>query len=70
LGHGAWQFAGSSGVDRQAGSRQGTEILESVLDRLSQCAHLGMVGLRGGVENDEESEQQGNKVGVRHQPTI
>jgi hypothetical protein len=46
------------------------ESLESRLDGMSDLGLFALVGSRAGIEHDEESEEQGDEVGVRDEPAV
>src|SRR4051812_13195507 len=47
-----------------------TRVFDRVLHRLRELAHLLLIRVRGREQDDKEGKEQGNKIGIGHQPTL
>ncbi len=51
-------------------SRGNAAFVQCRFDRVGNLLGLGFIGLRAGVHHHEESEQQGDEIGVGNQPAL
>jgi flagellar capping protein FliD len=56
--------------DARVGGVEDTEFLERDLDGKCQTTHAALVDLGGGIEDDEEGEEESNEVGIADDTAI
>ena len=69
MGEGRGSGAGNDDRSRALAGAD-TEILEAGGDGIGEAGHLGLVDFGGGVEDDEEGEEQGHEVGIGKDPAF